>query len=255
MESHIKTILVTGCTKGIGRAVALKLAQSNCKVYAVGRDKNQLETLAAQSDLIQPICADIAKTLDRGIITQQLEHESAISIIHNAGVSTPAPFAQMTENLLREHFEVNFFAPLLLTQQLLSKLKDQRVLHISSGAALMALESKIPYCTSKGAMHHAMECLQKELGNSHFYFSNLRPGMVDTALQENLRNTNSKILPTQDFYVRAKKEGRLISPEIAATFIAWVMLHTNNQIFIENFWNIYDDSIHSKWLPSGVKIL
>jgi NAD(P)-dependent dehydrogenase (short-subunit alcohol dehydrogenase family) len=247
----IKTLLITGCTKGIGRALTIKFSKEDYKVYAVGRDQEQLNALAKLSENIHPICADITNTSEQSKICKVLKCESSLSIIHNAGVSSSAPFELIQEDALRQHFETNFFAPLLLTQELLPQLKGQRVLNISTGAAVMALESMLAYCTSKGAMHHATQCLNTEFHSHGIYFGNLRPGMVDTSMQETLRNTSKEILPTRDIYIRAKNEGKLVSPETVADFAAWVLLKTDATSFVENFWNIYDEVYQPKWLPPG----
>lgn len=150
-----------------------------------------------------------------------------------------------------QSFETNFFAPLLLTQQLLSKLRGHRVLYISTGAAVQNLESKLAYCTSKGAMHHAIQCLNTEFNSHGAYFSNLRPGIVDTNMQAALREASPDILPSRDFFIRAKEEGKLISPETVAAFVNFVMFKTDLKAFTENFWNIYDEVYQAEWLPEG----
>lgn len=239
-----KTLLITGCSQGIGHALALKFASENYKIYAVSRNQKLLNLLAQTSINITAITADITTPQGREAIAQALKHEDQFSIIHNAGISISSPFQLMSEVLLRQHFETNFFAPLLLTQRLLPQLKGQRVLNISSGASISALENKIPYCTSKGAMHHAIDCLKKEFSALEIYFANLRPGMVDTPMQEKLRN---ETLPTSDFYVRAKIDGKLIAPKMLADFVAWVMLKTDNNLFTETFWDVHDKIFQSQW--------
>lgn len=246
-----QTLLITGCTKGIGRALAIHFAQQDYKIYAVGRDQDQLSELSTVSNNIHPICTDITSVNGRNAIESALKKEAALSIIHNAGISSSSPFKLMAEQDLRQSFETNFFAPLLLTQQLLSKLKGQRVLYISTGAAVQNLESKLAYCTSKGAMHHAIQCLNTEFNSHGAYFSNLRPGMVDTNMQAALRETSLDILPSRDFFIRAKEEGKLITPETVAAFVNFVMFKTDPKTFTENFWNIYDEVYHPKWLPEG----
>jgi NAD(P)-dependent dehydrogenase (short-subunit alcohol dehydrogenase family) len=250
----ISTVVVTGCSKGIGYATALKLAQESCKVYAVSRNAAALQTLAQQSQNIQPITADISTATGREHIADSLKHETSFSLIHNAGVSQPSPFQELQESVLRQHFEINFFAPLLLTQRLLAQLKGQRVLNISSGAVSLALVSKLAYCTSKSAMHHAMQCLNAEFAAQGILFGNLRPGMVDTDMQKALRNADAATLPSKNFYLQAHTEGKLIAPEIAAAFIAWVLLNSEDQAFAETFWNIYDEVHQAKWLTPGAKI-
>ncbi len=250
------TILITGCTRGIGRALALKFANFGYRVYAVGRDQALLNTLIFENSQIVPVAADLTFDSGRQTIVAALKNAGDISIIHNAGISEPKPFSSLPEETLRKHFEINFFAPLFLTQMLLPQLQNQRILSISTGAAVSAMSSHIAYCTSKGAFHHAIQCLNAELNQESIYFSNLRPGMVDTDMQIGLRNASDADLPPQRkaVYLRAKAENTLISPAVVAEFAAWVMTKTDNVTFSETFWDIYDATLYSQWLPSGFKI-
>ena len=252
----INTLLITGCTRGIGRALALKFASLGHRVYAVGRDQALLNDLTHSDSNITPISADLTLDSGRAAIVAALTEAGDISIIHNAGISEPKPFFSLSQEILRKHFEINFCAPLLLTQALLPQLKILRVLSISTGAAVSAMSSHIAYCTSKGAFHHAIQCLNAELNQESIYFSNLRPGMVDTDMQIGLRNASDADLPPQRkaVYLRAKAENTLISPAIVAEFAAWVMMKTDNAAFSETFWNIYDATLYSQWLPPGFKI-
>ncbi len=246
-----QTLLITGCTKGIGRALAIYFAEHDYKIYAVGRDQHQLSELSAVSKNIHPICADITNMNGQNAIESALKKEAYFSIIHNAGILSSSPFHLMAEQDLRQAFETNFFAPLLLTKKLLTKLKGQRVLYISTGAAVQNLQSELAYCTSKGAMHHAIQCLNTEFNSHGVYFSNLRPGMVDTNMQASLREASVDILPSRNFFIRAKEEGKLIAPETVAAFVSFVMFKTDVKAFTENFWNIYDEIYQSEWLPKG----
>ncbi len=239
-----QTLLITGCSRGIGRALAQKFAAQNCVVYAVSRTLSSLQSLAESSNYIHPIEADITTVQGRETIYHALDNEPMLSIIHNAGTSNSATFDNLSETSLREAFELNFFAPILLTQHLLIKLKGQRVLNISTGAALQGRAYKLSYCCSKTAMHRAIESLQQEFSSQEIYFANLRPGMVDTPMQAHLRN---ETVPTRDFYIRAQAEGELISPETVAAFVSWVMLNTSNAEFTETFWNIDEPKYHDRW--------
>lgn len=239
-----KAFLITGATKGIGRALTLKFAKEHCQIYALGRNQALLNEVAAYSQNIHPILADITTIEGRNKIVQTLQNEPYFSIIHNAGMSSSTALSALNEQSLRQHFETNFFAPVLLTQAFLSHLKGQRVLHISSGAALQGRAYKLPYCSSKAAMHRAIESLQAELQEHNIYFANVRPGMVDTPMQEELR---SEPLPTRDFYIRAQKENQLLAPETVAEFVAWLMLRISPERFSQTFWDIHDERYQHEW--------
>lgn len=251
----INTLLITGCTYGLGRALALKFAKDNYDVYAVGRSKDLLGELAKMHASIQPIVADITTIEGRETINEYVKQKNSISVIHNAAIAEPCQFSLMSESLLREHIETNYIAPILITQNLLPLLtKGQRILHVTSGAANMAISGLMPYCTTKAAMQLATQCLNAEMKSRGVYCANLRPGVIDTPMESKLRDADVRVLPSRDFYINLAKENKLISPELVAEFVSWVMLKTDDASFNETSWNIYDESHHQYWLPLHEKM-
>lgn len=248
----IANVLITGCSGGLGHAIALRLSKAGCHIYAVSRDEESLKKLGTLSSLIQPIVADIATQSGRQIITNLVNKNESLSIIHNAGIAVPGLFKSLKEADLRKHFETNYFAPALITHSLLPLLtKGQRILHISSGAANIALPGLMPYCASKAALQHMTHCLNSELNSAGIFCANLRPGMVDTPLQSAFRNTDERDLPNKEFYIHAEKEKKLINSEVVAEFVSWVMLKTEDIVFSQTSWNIYDDNHHDSWLSAN----
>lgn len=246
-----KTILITGCSRGIGRAITLRLAQKNCDILAVARNTHLLQEMAKYSEKIYPICADITESKGREKIYDVVKSKNKpLSIIHNAAIAVPTQFISTDETLFLECIHTNFLAPLLITQQLLPWLPHERVLHITSGAASLPLAGLLPYCATKAAMQQAIACLNVELNQKNIFCANLRPGIVDTDLVLNFRNTNAEVLPNKDLYVQHAKENKLIAPEVVAEFVSWVLLKTDNQLFSKTLWNIFDVAYHSHWLPS-----
>jgi benzil reductase ((S)-benzoin forming) len=242
-------ILITGCTHGLGRELALRFARENSKVYAVGRNEKLLNELAEISENIIAVVSDVATEAGRKIIIESVKKEKSISIIHNAAISSPSLISGLSEHLLREHFETNFFAPFLLNQKLLPFLKNNsRVLHISSAASELSLPGLMPYCTSKRALEHMTNCFNAEFKYKDIYFANLRPGMIDTPMQDKLRNSDESDLPGRGFYLEAKKDNKLMPPELAAEFVAWVMTKTDNLAFSGGLWDISDISHHKNWI-------
>lgn len=247
----IDTILITGCTDGLGRELALKFAHENYNVYAVGRRGEMLTSLAQESKRIHPIIADITTAEGRNLIVECIGNKK-VSIIHNAVIAEPCQFDSISEELLRKHFETNCISPLLLTQRLLPSLAEgQRILHITSGAAKMPISGLLQYCTTKAAMQLAMDCLNAEMNDKGIYCGNLSPGMIDTPLGSKLRGADVKKLPSRDFYFRAKIENKLIKLSIAAEFVFWVFIKSDNSDFKKNAWNIYDESHQKYWLPQS----
>ncbi len=245
----IETLLITGCTQGLGHALALKFSNIGCYVYALGRNEQILEELSCFSEFIKPIVADITTKPGRETIAKHIKINTPISIIHNAAIIQPAQLANLSEALLREHFETNLLAPILITQQLISCLRTgQRILNISSAAASIPLSGLLPYCTTKSALEFVTRCLNVEMNARGIYCASLRPGMIDTRMQSNLRNSDENARPNGEFYINAKNENTLIKPAVVAEFIAWVLMKTSDSAFSETVWNIYDSAHHDAWL-------
>jgi len=235
----INTFLITGATKGLGRAIALHLASLNNRVYAIGRTSELLENLVKVNSSIQPICADI--TYPDGIekIASSVSNEKSFSIIQNAAVAIPRLFINDENSaLLKKQIETNLIAPLALTKRLLPFLEGQRILYVSSQAANLVLPGLMPYCISKLALEHSARCLNAELAEKKIYFSILYPGMLDTQMQNTFRDSKLIDLPEKDFYVQSFIEKKLRDPHEVAKFVSWIMLKTDDATYINNVWDI-----------------
>lgn len=230
----MKNILITGGSAGIGLALVKKFLSYGYTVFAVSRNSGSLSSMNDEN--LRYIQADITTEADRKTIVSSLLNNNVfeLSIINNAAFGHPETFINTSIADVRAHFETNFFAPIELAQLILSKFKVDRFLNISSGAAEFPLKSLLPYCTSKAAIHHAMKCLNLEYPNTKF--ANLRPGMVDTPLQERWRNVEASVFPDGNFYVAAKEKNQLISANTVAEYVFEVMISS-----LDNFakdWNI-----------------
>lgn len=109
----MKTVLVTGATRQVGRAAAVAFAQAGWRVYALGRARHVLEDLRASYG-IEPLCGDLT---DRGELRALLCDLPLDAVVH-AALRWPegAEFAQLKEGELDMGVEVNLSAPLHLTQ-------------------------------------------------------------------------------------------------------------------------------------------
>ncbi|HHJ52201.1 MAG TPA: SDR family NAD(P)-dependent oxidoreductase [Caldithrix abyssi] len=242
--------LITGGGSGIGRALAHVLAgQFDMTVFIVGRRMAKLrETAQPFPKLIHPIAADVASDAGRAAIETGLGQTRLRFLVHNAGVLEPVkPLLAVTLEEWRAHMAVNVEGPLFLTRLLLPRLqKGARILHISSGAAHHAYAGWGAYCTSKAALHMIYRVLKEELAASGILIGSVRPGVVDTPMQDRVRQAAPEVFPALSKFLRLKEEGKLISPQTSAQFIARLLTAVPDDRFGQQEWDIRE---HSDILP------
>lgn len=175
--------LVTGTSRGIGREVCIKLAQSGIHVFAQSRSL----TSYAHNEII-PICADISNAEGIESVVSIIEKNNArVSlVVHNAAMLIQKPFTQISHADLLQVYQVNVFSPFMLTQKLLPCMSDNaHVLMISSmggfqGSAKFAGLSA--YSSSKAALSNLAECLAEEFKDKKIFFNSLHLGAVNTEM-------------------------------------------------------------------------
>ena len=191
-----KTALVTGGSRGIGRAIAERLGRDGAIVaVAYARDE------AAANEVVTRIRKDggqafalraelgqhgDAVALWAGFDTQAQNEGHAPGgavdiLVNNAAASLYSDLTTLTEDAFDEVFAVNVRAPFFLVQQGLDRLPDGgRIINISSGAARLAMPEIIAYAATKGALDTFTLQLAKKLGPRGITVNSVAPGIIDT---------------------------------------------------------------------------
>lgn len=179
-----KTILVTGASSGIGKAIAIECAKMGAQVVITGRNEQRLQETYKQLEGAQPayIVADLTKKEDIETLVNQID--SLNGLVNCAGLTIPKPFKFLQEEDIQEVMTVNFNTPLLLTQLLVKKKKLQKassIIFISSisGTKVSYIGNSI-YSASKGAINGICKGLALELASQQIRVNTVIPGMVET---------------------------------------------------------------------------
>lgn len=237
-----KLAVVTGGGTGIGRAVAQRLAQEDLTVIAIGRRNVPLEALVqVQPERIEPLTADVATPEGRERVVEAVAGRSMRYLLHNAGTLEPVrALAAVGLEEWRYAQAVNVEGPLFLTQRLLSHLAGGRILHVSSGAAHYPLAGWGAYCTSKAALYMLYQMLDLELDSEAIAVGSVRPGVVDTPMQEHIREQDSERFPDVEQFRKLKQAGQLAPPETVAEFVWQLLTCTTAEEFAEKEWDVQE---------------
>lgn len=180
-----KTILVTGASSGIGKAIALECARAGASVVVTGRDAQRLDAVYAelQGNTHRKMQADLVDPEQRNALVDAVGVVDGV--VHSAGVDGVAPMRLVSDKMLGKVMQSNYFAPMLLTQRQLHRqlIRDGgSVLLLASIAALTGKVGVGPYSGSKGALIGAMRCLALEVAKRGIRVNAMCPGLVETPL-------------------------------------------------------------------------
>jgi NADP-dependent 3-hydroxy acid dehydrogenase YdfG len=191
--------VVTGASRGIGRAIAIRLA-GEFDIVALARSAGQLDELAREIGSSGGACRSIAVDLrDREAIAKALQDVEADVLVNNAGLGPVKPFLELSSDEWHTMVDVNFNALFHVTRALLPGMIKRRrghVVVIGSIAARSAFVGGTCYAGTKHAAQAFVECLNLEVRDRAVKVSIVNPGSVATEFSH--RNDPSWMLSPEE---------------------------------------------------------
>jgi NAD(P)-dependent dehydrogenase (short-subunit alcohol dehydrogenase family) len=183
----MKKILITGASRGIGRAIAQKLAAPDTTLLLHGRDT---VALAETCKLIQSNCAQVVKLIhdlatEKGVanLISQVGSEPLNVLINNAGIAVVKPFREITLEEWKQTIGVNVTAPFLLMQSFAGQMPPgSSIVNILSVAAKTAFPNWSAYCASKFALEGLSQSIRQELREHCIRMINIYPAATNTEI-------------------------------------------------------------------------
>lgn len=184
-----KTVLVTGCGRGIGRSVAERFAENGAVVYANTKTVGSLDELAAREfgqGAIKPAYFDVT---DRDAVKDifvriKREQGGLDSLVNNAGILVDTLLPMLDRKTLRDIYEVNVFAVFDLmsfASRIMQKQRSGSIINIASICGDEGgMRGQTAYSSSKGAVIALSKTAAKELGAFNIRVNSVSPGFIDT---------------------------------------------------------------------------
>jgi NAD(P)-dependent dehydrogenase (short-subunit alcohol dehydrogenase family) len=232
------TVIVTGASRGLGAAAARLAAKLGADVVLMARTRERLEALAAEIEQAGGqalvLAGDVSQPEDcRQVVERTVERFGGIDgLVNNAGILEPmARISEAEADAWHKSWAVNVLGPVMLCQAALPYLRRSkgRVINVSSGAAINAVEGWGAYCISKAAINHLTRMLAAE--EPDVTSIAFRPGVVDTEMQETIRERGSEAMPQARYerFVRYHEQGELLPPEVPGCALAVLSIHARSE--------------------------
>jgi len=196
-DTQPKSVLITGATDGLGKALALLLAERGYRVFAAGRSAEklaQLDALAREKKFaLESIALDVCSDASvQSAIQTVLGKTGAIDVlVNNAGVGYMAVVEELKMEDLKQQFETNLFGVLRVTQAVLPGMRAQRsgrIVMLSSVAGLVTPPTYGAYSSSKHALEGLSNALRLELFPFNIQVVLIEPGYIVTNFQQTAKD-------------------------------------------------------------------
>jgi len=210
----MKRYLITGASRGIGRAIAEKLAAADVTLLLHGRDT---VALADTRKAVEPHCAqvillihDLADFSGVSDLIAEVGAQPIELLVNNAGVAVVKPFGEITQIEWEQTVGVNVTAPFMLTQHFVPKMPPgSSIVNILSIAARTGFANWSAYCMSKFALEGFSQSVREELRDRKIRVINLYPAATDTNIWDHIEGK----------WPRRK----MISPKDVASAVAYAL--------------------------------
>lgn len=214
-----KTVLITGCSSGIGLAAAQRMKAEGWRVFATARSSADLEMLRRAR--MRPIKMDLfsSESIHRAVDLMLEETEGALgAVVNNAGFGMPGAIEDLSRDAMRRQFEVNLFGLQELTNRLIPLFRRQgfgRIVNVSSVLGRITLPFMGIYSASKFALEAVSDALRVELSGEPVSVSLIEPGPIESRFsassavrgEQYLTLTNSRFSAGYVRYFDLRRDG------------------------------------------------
>ena len=186
MSQDKKNILITGGTRGIGKALVDYYVNSGWAVISTGRSEASIRAAKEAYPSVQWLACDMAIPAQRTIFSEQLADTPLDLIIHNAGIQQARDYFKPEQESysVSEETEINFLAPIELTRSLMTNVKKRggHLVYITSGLAIAPKQSSPVYCANKAGLRTFVKSLRRQsiMHNSGVLVTEVIMALVDT---------------------------------------------------------------------------
>ena len=182
-----RTVLITGCSSGIGRAAAYAFLENEWRVYATARNPADIQTLGEAGCDIGTIDVRSTEDVER-VVDRVIDEAGRIdALVNNAGYGQHGPIEDIDDELFEKQFDVNVFGPHRLVRAVLPHMRERRegtIVNVSSVAGRLAAPGMGVYSASKHAIEGYSDSLRRELEPFDIDVSVVQPGPVETSFRD-----------------------------------------------------------------------
>ena len=193
-----RTVLITGCSTGIGKALAESLHNKGYKVIASARSESKLAPLAELGIVNLPLDVTLAESIASAIQSIEQQGLNVDILINNAGYGAMGPLAEMPTEELEKQFATNVYGPVNMVRACLPMLRQSKqplIVNIGSVSGILVTPFSGAYCATKAALHALSDALRMELAPFGIDVMTVMPGAIESEFGNSAEASLARTLP------------------------------------------------------------
>jgi NAD(P)-dependent dehydrogenase (short-subunit alcohol dehydrogenase family) len=182
-----RVVLITGCSSGIGRALAEEFLRTGHRVVATARQPDTLQGLDGANVLLTQLDATVGASIRRAVGEAVAWAGHVDVLVNNAGYGLMGPTAEIDSNDLRVQLETNVIGPVALIREVVPGMAERRwgrIVNIGSVVGVTAVPFSGAYCASKAALHMLTDSLRMEVEPLGIRVLSVQPGGIRSRFGE-----------------------------------------------------------------------
>ncbi len=204
-----RVALVTGCSSGIGRELALRLHEGGYRVFATARRPETLEGLTGKGIGTLELDVTDGASVDAVVASVRAAAGRIDLLINNAGYGAMGPVAEMPLAEVVRQFDTNVYGVVRLVQACAPLMRGQGggvIVNIGSCSGILPTPFSGVYCASKAALHALDEVLRMELAPFGIQVMSVQPGAIESSFGDNAEASLARTLPPESMYAALREQ-------------------------------------------------
>ena len=248
-HSKVKSVLITGCSTGIGLCIALGLQKKGYRVFPTVRSTNDLKNLQDLGFEALQLDLSSSESIKAAVFKLFEKTDSLYALINNGAYGQAGALEDISREAMDKQFQTNVFGWHELTNLILPKMRNLdsgRMIYISSVLGFVAMPFRGPYIASKFAIEGLIATLRLELSNTNIKFSIIQPGPIESkfrqnaykAFKENVDSSNSHYLDQYQLMIKRLKSGKNVKFTLPPEAVLKSALHALESSSPKNYYRV-----------------
>ena len=248
-HSKVKSVLITGCSTGIGLCIALGLQKKGYRVFPTVRSTNDLKNLQDLGFEALQLDLSSSESIKAAVFKLFEKTDSLYALINNGAYGQAGALEDISREAMDKQFQTNVFGWHELTNLILPKMRNLdsgMMIYISSVLGFVAMPFRGPYIASKFAIEGLVATLRLELSNTNIKFSIIQPGPIESnfrqnaykAFKENVDSSNSHYLDQYQLMIKRLKSGKNVKFTLPPEAVLKSALHALESSSPKNYYRV-----------------